>query len=121
MKLDRDYQFQLLELMAETYPAPCNIISQMSTSMGAGRLAYIANVTYLESHGLINSGLQRSPTGDVIGPPSITHKGMDFLSDDGGLSAHLNVVNVRFAVDDLHDLLQARSSDHDKPTIQQWG
>ena len=113
MKLDYVYQFQLLEWMAETYPAPYNILAHTNLFMGVARLKYIANVTYLEAHGLIESGLQQSPTGHLIGSPTITHKGMDYLSDDGGLSAHLNVVNVRFVDDDFREIERERTSEVD--------
>ena len=121
MKLDSNYQFQLLELMAETYPGPCNILTHTQLFIGTGRLKYIANISYLESHGLVNSGLLQSPSGHVIGSPSITHKGMDFISEDGGLSSLINVVNIRFCLDDLREILRDGTNILDKPVSEKWG
>lgn len=121
MKLDSNYQFQLLELMAETYPGPCNVLTHTQLFIGTGRLRYIANISYLEQHGLVSSGLLQSPSGHVIGSPTITHTGMDFLSDDGGLTSLINVVNVRFSLEDLREILRDGPSILEARPSEKWG
>jgi hypothetical protein len=42
-----------------------------------------------------------------LSDPRITARGLDFLEDDGGLSAILGLVTVRFEADTLRELLSA--------------
>ena len=44
----------------------------------------------------------------LINKPKITEKGLDFLQDDGGLSAILNIVTVKFEADTLKAILENR-------------
>src|SRR5439155_24424734 len=43
-----------------------------------------------------------------IGPATITAAGLDFLADDGGLSAILGVVTVKLHADTIRDLIAAK-------------
>jgi hypothetical protein len=61
----------------------------------AGTVCALAHkLQYLAEHGLVNSGVRKSQSGDTedqwyeVGT-KITAKGLDFLADDGGLSALL--------------------------------
>ncbi|HAS1785249.1 TPA: hypothetical protein I4G64_10330 [Enterobacter cloacae] len=70
----------------------------------------IANLLYLEGHGLISSGLVAGSSSYSInfGSLTITVRGIDFMQDDGGLSAILNVQTIKFhrdAVVVLEDLI----------------
>ena len=61
--------------------------------------SFMANLLYLHQHQLIVSGLKPSSEGYVlVNRPAITHRGIDFIRDDGGLGAILNVQTVK-----LHD------------------
>lgn len=99
-KFDRNNQRKLLQYLYDTYP-------EELTSEQDGELRrlfpewenYVANLLYLEQHNLITSGLKCSMSTYVpINSPFITHKGIDFIRDDGGLGAILNVQIVK-----LHD------------------
>ncbi|VTN01271.1 Uncharacterised protein [Raoultella planticola] len=57
-------------------------------------IVFMANLLYLHQHQLIVSGLKPSSEGYVlVNRPAITHRGIDFIRDDGGLGAILNVAN----------------------------
>ena len=109
MKIDRDLQFLILSRLKDYYPSPLRdplmkIFAGICDSMGYDH--FYANIIYLQEHGLLRSGLRpnvprsRWQEGEGI---SITAKGIDFLENDGGLSAILNCVTVR-----IHDETLAR-------------
>src|SRR5882672_5223716 len=57
----------------------------------------------------------KKPVADVA---TITVKGLDFLQDDGGLGAILNVVTVRFEAETLRALIEAKVDASDEPPEQ---
>lgn len=103
--LDRSRQRDILELLSADYPFATVVATQQQTD------AFIANLHYLMEHGLVEASFSRdnrlpapSPSGERYKQPAqiasnirITARGMDFLADDGGLSALLTIVNVRKA------------------------
>ena len=94
MKLDRGLQLEILNLLADHYPEQCALPGE-----GPDGEATTVNAWYLEEHGLIECAkvecIDEPPA--VIGA-TITARGLDFLADDGGLSAILGVVTIS-----LHD------------------
>lgn len=105
MKLDRQLQKELLEKMANAYPNRINV-HYITSSTEEGFVAkYVANMAYLEEHGLAHSGLHRGLSDISISDPKITAKGMDFIADDGGLSAILGTVTVKLHDETLRALL----------------
>jgi hypothetical protein len=109
MKLDRTYQRQLLEDLAAIYPERADWRVQMSTKPEDQASRYLANITFLGEHGLVDAGKQYG-TGEFSDwlMPRITARGMDFLADDGGLSAILGVVTVKLHEDTLKELIGQR-------------
>lgn len=77
---------------------------------------------YLEEHGLVNSGIQRGMSAYMRIPPSITAAGMDFLADDGGLSAILGVITIKLHEDTLRSLIEAKinGSEMSAPEKLEW-
>ena len=68
-----------------------------------------ANLFYLQEHGLIKVRGQLATDGGLVYQGgSITAKGMDFLADDGGLSAILGVVTIKLHDDTIKALIEAR-------------
>jgi hypothetical protein len=61
----------------------------------------------------MRSEIVSSPS--VLLLPTITAQGLDFLQDDGGLSAILGTVTVRFEADTLKALLTAKIEGSDLP------
>ena len=74
---------------------------------------------YLMEHELIEGliGNSSSCQGEVR-TAKITAEGLDFLEDDGGLSAILRTVTVKFDPDDLRQLLAAKINQIDLPAPQ---
>lgn len=101
--LDRGLQRQVLQRLADDYP----------TTVDAGYLGEIApgnslavNIAYLEEHRLVIAkwaGARNA--GAPLMSAEITKSGMDFLADDGGLSAILGVVTVQLHEDTLKELV----------------
>lgn len=119
MKLDRQLQRALLELAAEKYPD--TLYPHEWTSLGGDALP--ANALYLEEHGLLNVHTSRtmSSHGPDILSIAATARGMDFLTDDGGLGAVLGVVTVRLHADTIRDLIEAKLAASDLPPEQKNG
>lgn len=109
MKLDRDYQRELLELLAKSYPRPHDVRQLVQDLKGEDGAKYLANMAYLDEHGLVESKISYGLNGDALmGLPRITHRGMDFLADDGGLSAILGVVTVKLHADSIRELIASK-------------
>lgn len=110
-KFDRSSQKELLEKLLNAYPG---FLSKEEyeeiKSLFDDDDLLVGNLLYLEEHGLIQSGL-KSGIGKYYITSSamkITAKGIDFLQQDGGLSAILNVTTIKFhrdAVVVLEDLI----------------
>jgi hypothetical protein len=92
--------------MRDQYPEP---LRQIPLHEKHPTEAILPNLIYLEEHGLCASGLSRNMVGfSYIGGAKITARGLDFLADDGGLSAILGVVTVKLHADTIRDLIAAK-------------
>ncbi|MEB6438594.1 hypothetical protein [Raoultella ornithinolytica] len=113
-RFERNRQRNILEILLKSYPSrlPIDDWNAIYTMFdGPGHLSdYYANLLYLEEHDLIKSGIRkvshsfRYSQEDIF----ITAKGIDFIRDDGGLGAILNVQTIKFhreAVVILEDLI----------------
>lgn len=105
MKLDRKFQNQFLNELGEHYPRSyCPSLIETLEK----RIVEI-NVAYLTEHGLIERQ-QSSPVRPTASSPlgwRITKTGIDFLQDDGGLSAILGTVVVKLHAETVRELLEA--------------
>lgn len=114
MKLDRQRQRLILEDLAAIYP-------DYSTNLVQEGLEEtdIANLYYLQDHGLVIASLTRTLGGSyVFEGATITAKGLDFLADDGGLSAILGVVTIRLHSESVRALLETRLEESELPAEQ---
>ncbi|MGM3389170.1 hypothetical protein KXR94_16115 [Stutzerimonas stutzeri] len=71
-------------------------------------LNLMANAAYLIEHGLVGGDLRMTSTGRGDFLPTklaLTANGLDFLEDDGGLTAVLGTLTVRLHADSVRDLL----------------
>lgn len=101
--ISREAQRAILSKLAEAYPGTRTTLNLTRGFPGA---VVLANIAYLEEHDLLR-GLNDA-SGLMAGPHwKITAKGLDFLEDDGGLSAILNVTTVRLEADTLKALISA--------------
>lgn len=111
IKLEREKQKELLQILFNAYPNHLQNNAYVDLkSMFDSDDTFIANLLYLEEHELIHSGLQQHLNGYSInfGAIKITAKGIDFIQQDGGLGAILNVQTIKFhrdAVIVLEDLI----------------
>lgn len=112
MHFDRSYQREILIRLANDYPD----ISEENRAwfenefLNNGR-TYSCNVSYLIEHGLLRSGvivrtdISGLPSSINLSYPSITAKGIDFIAEDGGLSAILSIQTVKLHEETVRDLL----------------
>lgn len=110
--LNRELQRSILVELAQAYPEGLYDLPAAKCP-GCSDRDLLVNVQYLAEHGLVNSGYVRRGTigsNEFIpsGEHTITARGLDFLADDGGLTAVLGTVTVRLAADTLQALVEAR-------------
>ena len=101
-KIDRDLQHRILNLLIEHYPNDIDV----EANLDEDRSKLLFNLQYLYEHGLIGEVLTATFDGFVIEATKITSKGIDFMADDGGLSAILNVVTVKVEASQMVSLLE---------------
>ena len=112
--LDRTFQRELLLASANEYPRAFAL-----KDFGTEERVLRVNVAYLDEHGLVAAlypnghGRRAMPIGATI-----TAKGIDFLSDDGGLSAILGVVTVRLHEETLKSLIELKIQESDLPPVE---
>ncbi|WHP06870.1 hypothetical protein QLH32_05640 [Acinetobacter corruptisaponis] len=113
MSLDRSLQLKLLEYMAAKYPYHWDFYNDFPEG-SENYEAALRNLYYLMQHELVEkksltlSNYNGTGFNLIIHLPTISQKGMDFLADDGGLSAILGVVTIKFEADTLRTILERR-------------
>ena len=122
MLLDREMQLEILNELSSVYPSPINVSEKYEYGTDI-YLKFVANLAYLRAHNLISE--DSILTSQTIGSytsqphlPSITHVGMDFLADDGGLSAIFGVVTIKFEVEQFKLILESMILSSTLPTEQ---
>ncbi len=113
--LDREAQLGILTRLAGVYPQS----PRVDETFNARSPQFLVNLYYLSEHGLVEGDWINAPDGSKIAHRfKITAKGLDFLQDDGGLSAILGTITVRLHDDTIRALLIERieKSDADPDT-----
>lgn len=122
MNLDRVLQREILEKLSGHYGGIPQVLDAGATATGAEDAKYVTNLLYLEEHGLIDAGLHQSLDGRWSQSGArITARGLDFLADDGGLSAILGTVTVKLHDDTIRDLIEARIVQSSLPAEEKTG
>lgn len=104
MKIDRELQHRLLQAAADEYPG--DVYPQVDDLEWEEQKNVAGQLFYLAEHGLIKNHSQISMDGHVMfGPYKATKSGIDFIADDGGLSAVLGVVTIKLHDDTVRSLL----------------
>lgn len=119
MSLNRNLQRQLLMVAAQKYPAPL----LEGEGVNLEDVATTKNLVYLEEHGLLRLVKSQYNDGTVsVGAVYATARGLDFIEEDGGLSAILGVVTVKLHDDTIKHLLEKQiwSSDMAEPEKKRW-
>lgn len=117
MKLDRSEQRYLLEELAKVFPKAGNPVLQDDPK----NERQDATLRYLEQHGLVQNvrmGIDASSGLRVSLGYAITAAGLDFLADDGGLSAILGVVTIKLHDDTIKELIAQRIQQADIPATE---
>jgi len=104
--LDRDLQNAILRILEQAYPASVSV--DVFTEHAPPEIVN-ANVCYLSEHGLIDciDGTTLGSACRLLIEPKITARGLDFLADDGGLTAILGRVTVRLHEDTIKETIAA--------------
>lgn len=103
-KFDRERQNHILKVLYDCYPNSAGMVHGSGFNFGiTDDNDLVANLFYLEGHGLIVSGVFASSDGFAWDnyQTRIKPKGIDFIRDDGGIGAVLNVQTIRLHSDTL--------------------
>jgi hypothetical protein len=113
--LDREIQLKILQALAAQYPeASFDVLRDIGVDKAVG----IANLFYLNEHKLLTASFAKfgqDPMG-LGGQQRITAAGMDFLADDGGVSAILGTVTIKFHEESLKQLIEVHLNESPLPT-----
>ncbi len=109
MFLDRALQLQILESLRESFPRHKTLAKVAS---GSDVSLVSRELFYLQGHGLVQLFLNEKhgpvkASNPYVNAALITSAGLDFLEADGGLTAILGKVVVKFDEDDFERLLAA--------------
>ncbi|OWO86552.1 hypothetical protein B5C26_00980 [Photorhabdus luminescens] len=98
-KFDRQLQRDIISAAVSCYPNPTRnaIYDYPNTVFEAPDDKLVANIVYLNEQGLIKGGVEHVMSDPIPALSTIiaTKDGIDFILDDGGLSAILNVVTIK--------------------------
>lgn len=112
MKINKEIQNIILNQCVECYPDMVSFDFMKEIKNTYGEDVINVNIYYLQEHGLLrpNAKLANDASGRVICklPPSATHIGVDFMNNDGGVSAILGTVIVKLHSETLLDLLEMK-------------
>ncbi|MEK6788489.1 MAG: hypothetical protein AABY68_06020 [Pseudomonadota bacterium] len=113
MRLCRQLQREILTKLANANPDSVSEAEFTNDLDEEGTNKLIANMLYLEEHGLISSGIKQIHQNHFTwsGYPRITAKGLDFLADDGGLTAILGTVTIKIHDETLRAMIASRIED----------
>lgn len=127
MKIDLILCGKILTKLGEYYPTPArsNQFSEIEKITVNDDDILVANIVYLEQHGLLISGLKHGLNGHVIytGGLVLTKDGIDYIREDGGLTALRDKAGVNYQLheallSELIRLIQASpDTDHDKEAL----
>jgi hypothetical protein len=115
MKIDRALHHDVLQRAADMYPFRCMYQSNLHSDPD-----FFGNLLYLEELRLIDAGIKISLDNNFgFFGFKATAKGLDFLADDGGLSAILGVVTIKLHEDSIKAMLIQKIEGSDaEPTVK---
>lgn len=114
--MDRALQRTVLQQLAAVYPKglqPAQMGLQDDTP------SWTFQAMYLHENGLIRADVSQYMGGGMsVHFATITARGLDFLQDDGGLSAILNTLTVRLDAEQLRLLIEQKVDESDMPPAE---
>lgn len=115
MSPDKSIWMEILTKLAEINPQP--LVSQEWKHLYRhGEETLFVNLEYLDSHGLIHSGLKSGMWN--VTQAKITPKGHDYLASDGGLSAELGVITIKIHTETIRALIEAKIMGSNHPAAE---
>lgn len=106
---DKKLMHDILSILKDVYPGRLTDEAGAKLDELRSNPDWIANMCYLEDHGLLHSGLRRGVNGIYDGEwylAKITKKGIDFVLEDGGLTTILDTVTVKLHPDTIRELCE---------------
>lgn len=117
MAIDRALQNELLMHLSATYPRMTLMTEWVNRNPDVS-----PNLHYLLEHGLITGSYSQETGGSkTFFQAKITASGLDFLADDGGLTAILGVVTVKLHDETIRSLVEARIQGSGLPEEEKTG
>ncbi len=117
MGIDRSLQHEILMRLSEHFPRRFDV-----QQWNRDQPALTPNLHYLRQHGLVDGSISQEISGrKLFVNAEITAAGLDFLADDGGLTAILGVVTVKLHDETIRDLIEARIQASDLPAEEKTG
>lgn len=116
MAISRSLQGEILHRLADVYPDDLDVQDWQEAEPDLR-----ANLYYLLEHDLISGIDSGALDGNTIVFAKITATGLDFLADDGGLTAILGVFTVKLHDETIRDLIAARIQGSDLPPEEKTG
>lgn len=119
LQLNRNLQLKVLEELSEAYPEDFDFAESGLKDIPDLQ----ANLFYLAEHNLIESNTitQEWASPQKMLTARITARGLDFLADDGGLGAILNVITVRLEADTILSLIESKIQESALPFDKKEG
>jgi hypothetical protein len=121
MKIDRELQRRIIESAVRRYPAKFSPFDIAREQPDEDALHLMQQISYLDEHGLIETVKSQAigvPYAQVVSIKA-THRGIDFIADDGGLSAILGVVTIKLHEDSIKAMLIQKIEGSDaEPTVK---
>lgn len=102
---------RILTALADKYPADIPATHVFNALSDVEKKTVIQEVSHLNELGLVDAMIHICSTGafnTTLVKAKLTAKGRDYLKENGGLTAELNVVTVRLHADSIRDLINAQ-------------
>lgn len=117
MIINRTLQHEILTKLSEHFPRRIDV-----QQWNREEPTLTPNLHYLRQHGLVDGSISQETSGTKhFITAEITAAGLDFLADDGGLTAILGVVTVKLHDETIRQLLAARIEGSDLPPDEKKG
>ncbi|HEL3751352.1 TPA: hypothetical protein UMV35_003690 [Stenotrophomonas maltophilia] len=118
-KVNKERLMHILRLAEDANPQHVNL----SIALGDEVDDAIVEIQYLKDHGLLDVHISRMLDGDfALGGAHITSAGLDYLSEDGGLTEELGSMKIKIHAESLQQMLELMvlRSDLDQPQKQRY-
>lgn len=119
------FREQWLDVLRRMQPYGMDYIADINVFSGVDREALFRALSYLDAHGYIQNHCQQMmDNGWTWGGAQLTATGLDYLSEDGGLTAEEKIITVKLDEDTIKALMcsaveRSSAPDAEKTTLKQ--